>query len=205
MNEAARPKEPNLLPLAIAALGFVAGFILLVPLGCTSEEISIIESRSSDTASSTGQTSCSNVMGLDYRGEGSYNPPLWPAALAGVAAAAVGGGMTLLLQRGRTPRPLSSRTLGRIGVAVNVAWVSFLSVFGLFSGGSLDPQWRTVVVFVGLIGLPGMLAAVGLRGRPALLLAAGIICVPLSLISLAGATLPLLVPAALYLVAYARA
>lgn len=204
MSKPPRPKEPNLLPLAIAALGFVAGFILLVPLGCTTESVSIEEAGSSDTTSSTGQTSCSNVMGLDYSGEGSYNPPLWPAALAGVAGAAVGGGMMLLLQHGRTPRPLSSRTLGRIGGAVHAVWASFLSVFGLFSGGSLDPQWRTVLVFVGLVALPGVLAAVGLRGRPALLLTAGIICVPLSFISLAGATLPLLVPATLYLVAYAR-
>lgn len=202
MSKGLQPKEPNLLPIAVAALGFVAGFILLVPLGCTMESVSIEDGSSGMT---TSTTSCSNVIGLDYSGQGRYNPPLWPAALAGVAAATVGGRMTVLFQRGRRPRPVSSPTLGRIGVAVNAVWVSFLSVLGLFSGGSLDPQWRTVLVFVGLIGLPGVLAAFGLRRRPALLLVAGIICVPLSFISLAGATLPLLVPATLYLVAYARA
>ncbi len=75
----------------------------------------------------------------------------------------------------------------------------------MFNGGSLDPQWPIALIFVSLTALPAGVAVVGLRGRAGLLLAAGILCVPLSLISLAGATLPLLAPAIGYFIAYHRA
>jgi hypothetical protein len=58
--------------------------------------------------------------------------------------------------------------------------------------------------FVALVSLPVALGTIGLR-RPTALLAAGALSMPLSLLSLAGATLPLLIPGVLYLVAYGRA
>jgi hypothetical protein len=51
--------------------------------------------------------------------------------------------------------------------------------------------------------LPGALAMLG-RRRPALFLAAGLIGVPISFISMAGATLPLLLPTGMAFVAYSR-
>ena len=55
-----------------------------------------------------------------------------------------------------------------------------------------------------LIAAPGVLALLALRDRPVLLLPAGVALVPLAFLSLAGVTLPLLVPAAMLFVAYGR-
>jgi hypothetical protein len=54
-----------------------------------------------------------------------------------------------------------------------------------------------------VVTLSGALAMLG-RRRPALFLAAGLIGVPISFISMAGATLPLLVPTGMAFVAYGR-
>lgn len=51
--------------------------------------------------------------------------------------------------------------------------------------------------------LPGALAMLG-RRRPALFLAAGVIGLPISFISMGGATLPLLLPTGMAFVAYGR-
>ena len=57
-----------------------------------------------------------------------------------------------------------------------------------------------------LLGAPGGLVLLARAGRPSLLVTAGAILVPLSMISLAGATLPLLIPAvALFVMAGRRA
>ena len=84
-----------------------------------------------------------------------------------------------------------------IGITLGVGWTLFLGGLGLFSNGALDRQWRTALVFVLLAGLPALLAFLG-RDRPNALLTAALISLPLSLMSLAGAALPLLVPASFY-------
>lgn len=94
----------------------------------------------------------------------------------------------------RVPR---THVLVWIGITLGVAWTLFLGGLGLFSNGALDRQWRTALVFVLLAGLPALVAFVG-RGRPNVLLTAALISLPLSLMSLAGAALPLLVPAIFY-------
>lgn len=68
--------------------------------------------------------------------------------------------------------------------------------------------FETVVVaiaFGAVIGAPGLLALLALDDRPALLLPAAIVLVPLSFLSFALVTLPLLVPAVLFVRACARA
>lgn len=123
-------------------------------------------------------------------------------AVLGVALSAVAA-FFLLRQRGSSDRQ-SGNAIGLIGVVLNATWSLVLAGLGLFNQGSLDPQWRTALLFVALTAVPLSLAGLGLRGRPRLLLAAGIVCVPLSLMSLAGATLPLLLPALCYFTAYHR-
>lgn len=83
---------------------------------------------------------------------------------------------------------------------LGLAWTAFLAALGMFSEGRLDPQWRTALIFVLLAGLPAFLAIFA-RERPNLLLTAGLISIPLALMSLAGATLPLLIPAGFYFAA----
>jgi hypothetical protein len=61
-----------------AAVGFSVGYILIAPLTC---------STSASSADPVEQTVCSNVLGIDYSGRGSYDPSLLPALLAGLVVA----------------------------------------------------------------------------------------------------------------------
>lgn len=192
------------LPLLVGLAGFFIGFALVAPMSCTTRES--IEFRSSGGATSIAQagTSCSNVLGIEYSGDGDYQPPLAPGLIAGLVVAIVLGATVALIQRDRPTTRMQPHAIGWAGVGAHALWTMFLAGLGLLSDGSLDPQWPTALLFVSLAGLPMVLAVLGLKNRPALLLTAGIACIPLSFISLAGATLPLLVPAVLYLIAYAR-
>lgn len=191
------------LPLLVALVGFFIGFVLVVPLGCTVSESAHVTRPGGTTTISSAGTSCGNAIGVDYSGGRNYEPPFLPAVGAGLLLALLSGLLAYFPLQDRQQRVTSS-TLGWIGVTLHVAWTLFLGGLGLFSEGSLDPQWRTALIFVCLAGVPAPLAIWGIKHRPALLLTAGILCLPLSLISLAGATLPLLLPGALYMTAYAR-
>lgn len=191
------------LPLLVAAVGFAVGFVLVSPLRCTVSESAQISSSGGATTITDAGTSCSNLVGIEYAGDRDYDPPQLPAVGAGLLLALASGLVAYFYLRSRQQQ-IRSFTLGWIGVGMHVAWTLFLAGLGLFSDGSLDENWGTALVFVGLAGLPALLAATGLRGHPVLVLSAGVLCLPLSFISLAGATLPLLLPGALYLIAYAR-
>lgn len=95
-------------------------------------------------------------------------------------------------------RPPSAAIVGVVSAAAIATALSALVV------ANSDPDLEgpaTYVPVVVVVWLPAILGALGLR-HPTVLLAAGTACFPLSLLSLAGATLPLLVPAVLYLFAY---
>ena len=191
------------LPVVIALAGFLVGFLMVTPLGCTVSESAQVNSRDGVTTITSAGTSCSNLLGIQYAGGHNYDPPQLPALGAGLLAALVSGSLAFFYLRSRQ-REIKSSTLGWVGVGMHLVWTLFLAGLGLFSEGALDPQWRTALFFVALAGSPAAVAIFGLRGRPALILTAGIICLPLSFISLAGATLPLLLPGLLYLIAYSR-
>jgi hypothetical protein len=78
-------------PPLVGLLSFFIGFVLIAPGSCTATATS--------PGDPAGFTTCSNLLGLDYSGEGLYNPPLWPALVAGLVLAAVGGAATRLLLR----------------------------------------------------------------------------------------------------------
>jgi hypothetical protein len=90
------------------------------------------------------------------------------------------------------------------------AVLALAAVIGVtrFAGGT--PVERGVEGALGAFALaavlsgPGALALLARRDRPALLLAAGLLLVPLSMVSMAGVTLPLLIPAFVFLMAYVR-
>jgi hypothetical protein len=67
-------------PLA-GTLGLIAGFVTTAPLGCTTS--------ASDSDASAAATTCANIIGIDYSGNGGYSPPLWPALVVGVLTATV--------------------------------------------------------------------------------------------------------------------
>ncbi len=62
--------------------GLTIGYILVAPLGCTSSA-----SRAAGGVLSEGGTTCNGLL-LDYSGGPSYNAPLLPALLVGLASAA---------------------------------------------------------------------------------------------------------------------
>jgi hypothetical protein len=83
-------------PVVVGVVAFVGGFVLIAPVGCTATS-----HASSAGASTGGQTTCTNVVGIDYSGVGLYRPSLIPALLAGLASCAVAAALTGLLVRRR--------------------------------------------------------------------------------------------------------
>lgn len=73
----ARRRPQTFWPVLIGVQAFVVGYVLVTPLWCRGEE---------SPAGNAGSTECFNLIGIDYSGSASYNPPLWPALIAGLAA-----------------------------------------------------------------------------------------------------------------------
>ena len=87
-----------------------------------------------------------------------------------------------------------------IGIAAGVA----LAAIRGFNGQDYDRSLLPTLAFGALIAAPGVLALMAMRRRPALYLAAAILYVPISFLSMAGITLPLLFVGAMALVAHSR-
>jgi hypothetical protein len=92
--------------------------------------------------------------------------------------------------------------LASVGIALGLGWAVTLGFIALTDGGKLTSDWIESVPWVVIAALPAILAIRGLRGPRDALLTAGVISVPIAFISLAGATLPLLIPAAFYFLAF---
>lgn len=92
-----RRRPQVFVPSLVAVGAFFAGFILVAPLGCTAT-MTVTEFPGGDHGeTSPAATSCDNILGIEYSGVGIYNPPLWPAALAGLTVAAVAATAAWLL------------------------------------------------------------------------------------------------------------
>ncbi len=77
-------------PIVVGIAVLFVGYVLVAPLSCTSEAVA------RESGHAVGATSCTNLVGIDYSGGPGYNPPLWPALLAGVAGGAIAGAVTRL-------------------------------------------------------------------------------------------------------------
>lgn len=96
-----------------------------------------------------------------------------------------------------------------IAIAGGLVVLGGLALAGLRFAGASPPEQGLEgalgsLALGGLIAAPGIMAILGRRDRPALLLPAGVVLIPLSFLSFAGATLPLLIPAVLFVAAYGR-
>jgi len=89
-----------------------------------------------------------------------------------------------------------------IGLALAAAHLIVLSGIALFNDGRLGADWLETLAWLAIVAMPGVIAGAGLRNPAALPWAAGI-SFPFALLSLAGATLPLILPAICYLLGYA--
>jgi len=79
-------------------LGFVVGYVLVAPLGCTATSIYGL-------GEADGTTICRNLLGIRYEGSGTYNPSLIPALFAGIGVSAIAGVTTAWLHRKRPAHP----------------------------------------------------------------------------------------------------
>jgi hypothetical protein len=95
----------------------------------------------------------------------------------------------------------ASRAWTIAGLFLATLHLGLLCSVSLFDAGRVVADWPERVPWLVLVAIPAALAIAGLR-NPSYLRAAAIISVPLSVISLAGATLPLIIPALCYVVAY---
>jgi hypothetical protein len=100
-----RCRRDVLWPALVGVWSFATVYILLAPGTCTGTSLPLMRGISS--AGQVGRTMCTNVLGIDYSGGGLYSPPLMPAFVAGLVAAAVVG---LALRRVLRPPGTTVRT-----------------------------------------------------------------------------------------------
>lgn len=79
-------------PPLIAWWTLITTFVALAPFSC-SQSISTAVGQPATTT----PTVCTNLVGINYSGSGSYNPPLMPAFLIGLALAIAGGVLSRVL------------------------------------------------------------------------------------------------------------
>lgn len=101
----------------------------------------------------------------------------------------------------RTVPTSEGRVWTVLGLVLAFAHLSWLSGIALFDDGALSQDWVETLPWILIVAMPTLLAGVGLRNPRSLKWAAGV-SFPLALISLAGATLPLVLPAVCYLAGY---
>ena len=88
---ARRRHETGVVVAGVAAIfGFTLGYILVVPLNCTTVESSIHP---------VSPTVCTNVLGLNDAGTGAHYPSVFPAVLAGVVLAVLFANVTRRIAR----------------------------------------------------------------------------------------------------------
>ena len=98
------------------------------------------------------------------------------------------------------------RPLVVVGIAINLIWTAFLFGVCAFDDGSFREDWVSCIMWCGLVGLPAALALTGLiKAEKSFVVAAASLCIPLTLISLAGAGIPMIVPGVLFGIAAAGA
>src|SRR5688572_17812519 len=90
-----------------------------------------------------------------------------------------------------------------VGICIGSVIALGAGSFPLFDDGSLSSDWLRGVAFIAILMLPVLLAIVGLR-RPGALLVAGVVSLPMPFMSFSFLLFPMLIPAALYLIAYGR-
>ncbi|MBK5227614.1 MAG: hypothetical protein JJE05_03815 [Actinobacteria bacterium] len=97
-----RRRRPLFESLVVGTLAFVIVGVLAAPLSCTAStklESSRHPLRTESTSGIGDHTTCDNLLGLTYEGTTGYNPPLWPAVVAGAAAGVLTATITYRLRR----------------------------------------------------------------------------------------------------------
>ncbi len=98
-------------PPLVGTFAFFLGYILIAPLGCTTtdgqataREPALTKAGGAPSVDLAVETTvCTNVLGRDYSGSGSYHPPVWPALLTGMFLGGAASLSTRALLRRKLP------------------------------------------------------------------------------------------------------
>ncbi|MDQ3962363.1 MAG: hypothetical protein M3277_00365 [Actinomycetota bacterium] len=129
---------------------------------------------------------------------------VFPLLALGLVVLTIVDGVRFLTRKIDSSRPdhwaiaISGICLNSI-IVLGVGSIPLLDRDGL----ALDSDWWRGLGLVAILMLPALLAIVGLR-RPGALLVAGVVSLPMPFMSFSFLLFPMLIPAALYLVAYGR-
>ena len=96
-----RRRQDILWPALASVWGLTLGYILVAPLGCTTS------ARAVGGVTSGGGTTCIGLL-FDYSGGPSYNAPLLPAFLVGLASAAAAALLVRMVATRRTRNDVPS-------------------------------------------------------------------------------------------------
>jgi hypothetical protein len=97
-----RSRRDVLWPTLVGVWVFVLGYLLIAPLGCTSTAVAV----TAGSPAATSHTTCTNILGIDYSGTGTYDPSLVPALVVAVGAGVAGAlAARFLLRRRRGGTP----------------------------------------------------------------------------------------------------
>lgn len=102
-------------PWLAGVLAFFVGYVVVVPFACSAQEIATTSSGNGSGAveAAGGDVACTNLLGIDYTGGPGYNPPRWPAAIAGGATALGAGFGTRIVLSKRLDHSGRGRPAGR--------------------------------------------------------------------------------------------
>jgi len=82
-------------PVVIAVLAFTGGFGAVAPISCSTTSFRAAAGRAASN------TTCTNLLGIDYSGPGTDNPSLMPALTSGLIAAVTLGFLSRVWLRRR--------------------------------------------------------------------------------------------------------
>jgi hypothetical protein len=99
-----RDRPQVLWPALVGVWAFVLGYLLVAPLGCTSTAVAV----TAGSPVAVSHTTCTNILGIDYSGTGTYDPTLLPAMLAAFVTGVAGALATRVLLRRRRAATIST-------------------------------------------------------------------------------------------------
>lgn len=102
-------------PWLAGVVALFVGYVLVAPLACSARESATAAGSDRPDAAEVGAdgVTCMNLAGIDYTGGPGYDPPLWPAAIAGVITALGAGAATRIAVAGRARRSRPPRHAAR--------------------------------------------------------------------------------------------
>jgi hypothetical protein len=153
-------------PCLGGGLGFLLGFILATPLGCTT---------SMSVPGGSSRTECASILPFHYEGPTPYSPSYWPPLIVGMALALIVASLITLIPQVRVSRERPRERRSSHGIPARLLWLlagalagfSFLAIFSFgMLGMCLDAALVSVLIHRKLRGGEMFLVGLGLFIAP---------------------------------------